>query len=106
MRGLEYKKFSNPLQQKLKEDCQKIAQNADLLVPADKTRNYYSLEKEKYKELINKDIQKSYKKASDIVVESVDIEQRTIVESLDLTCQDLCQADGRHIQSTMARTQV
>ena len=63
MRGLEYKKFSNPIQKKLKEDCQKIAQNAD-------------------------------------------VEQRNIVESLDLTCQDLCWADVRHIQSTMARTQV
>ena len=63
MRGLEYKKFSNPIQKKLKEDCQKIAQNAD-------------------------------------------VEQRNIVESLDLTCRDLCRADGRHIQSTMARTQV
>ena len=89
MRGLEYKKFTNPLQQKLKEDCQKIAQNADLLVPADKTRNYYSLEKEKYEELINKDIQKSYKKASDIVVENVDVEQRNIVESLDLTDRNI-----------------
>ena len=39
MRGLEYKKFSNPLPQKLKEDCTKIAFNANLLVPADKTRN-------------------------------------------------------------------
>ena len=43
MRGLEYKKFSNPIQKKLKEDCQKIAQNDD-------------------------------------------VEQRNIVESLDLTC--------------------
>ena len=33
-----------------------------LIIPADKTNNYYKLSKEQYEGLINKSIQKGYKK--------------------------------------------
>ena len=89
LRGVEFKKFSNPLQMKLKKDRQKVAQNKNLLVPADKTRNYYSLEKDKYVELLSKDIHKSYKKTTHVEAEEIDSEQRNIVESLDLTDRNI-----------------
>ena len=101
LRGVEFKKFSNPLQTKLKKDRQKISQNNKLLVPADKTRNFYSLEKEKYVELLDKDIHKSYKKTTGVEVENIDIEQRNIVENLDLTDRNIFKIQTQHAKISL-----
>ena len=38
---IEMKHFSNNLQEKLKEDKQKIRASVDIIIPADKTGNFY-----------------------------------------------------------------
>ena len=89
MRDVEHKKFSNPLQVQLKNDRQEIAQSNNLLIEADKTRNFYSIDKSDYDEMIKKEINKSYKKATQDDLEKANSEQVKIVEDLNLTDRNI-----------------
>ena len=52
-------------ERKQRNDKLNIAQNKNVLVEADKTRNFYNLDKESYNNLLEKEIHKDYKKAAE-----------------------------------------
>ena len=62
-------KYSDPkrpkseLQRKLAKDVSKIKGETKVIVASDKTSNYYLVEPEAYRSMLNRDIQKVYKKA-------------------------------------------
>ena len=89
MRDVEYRNFSNPLQTELKNDKLKIAQNEKVLVEADKTRNFYKLDKETYNNLLEKEVHKDYKKAEEKDSKTAESEQIEIVENLNLTDRNI-----------------
>ena len=89
MRDVEHKPFSNPLQTQLRNDRQEIEQNTKLLVEADKTRNYYKVEKPEYDNLVKKEIHKSYKKATEDEMKEANDEQINIIKDLDLTDRNI-----------------
>ena len=55
VRNVTFKKFSNAFQRKLKSDRMRIRNENRLIVPADKSSNFYGLEKYDYDELIYSD---------------------------------------------------
>ena len=61
VKNVKFRKYSNSLQRDLKQDKVKIANEPKLIIPADKTSNFYKLEKKDYETLLSKDIQKHYK---------------------------------------------
>ena len=63
--GIKFKKFSNEFQTKLKEDIKNMAKENKMIVAADKTHNFYKVTKEKYDKLLEKNINKDYKKTDE-----------------------------------------
>ena len=51
--------------------CDKIDNEKNIILPADKTNNFYSVEPEKYLDMLNKNIQKEYKKTDRKTIENV-----------------------------------
>ena len=69
----------------LRDDLNKIKREKKLLIPADKTSNYYKLSSEQYKSLITKGIQKEHKKTNEKIVRHVNAEDKRIAEKLELS---------------------
>ena len=72
---IKFKKVSCDFQSKLKEDIKEISSSNKTLTPADKTSNYYRLTTEKYNELLQNSITKTYKKARNSNISKVINEQ-------------------------------
>ena len=59
-----FKPVNNNFLNSLNKDVKHIKNDSNkLLIPADKTTNFYKLEPQKYNELLEQNITKSYKKA-------------------------------------------
>ena len=69
----------------LRNDLNKRKREKKLLIPADKTSNYYKLSSEQYVSLITKGIQKEYKKTNEKIVWQVNAEDKRIAEKLELS---------------------
>ena len=71
-KNIQFRKVNNnKFQNKLKDDLKAIKDEEKVIVAADKTRNYYKMEKERYKDLLNNNITKDYKKVDDNVITDI-----------------------------------
>ena len=84
VRNIKFKKYSNEFQRKLKDDRMKIMNETKVIVPADKSANFYKVEKEDYDNLISKEIHKLYKKATTEEVNKIKTEHTAIVKNLEI----------------------
>ena len=50
--NIEFRQYENNLQKNLKNICEKMEREPKLIVPADKTSNFYKLDTEKYEDLL------------------------------------------------------
>ena len=57
---MRFRSFSNQFQEKLKTDIREMKNEGRIIMAADKTRNHYKIEKNKYKELLRNNITKDY----------------------------------------------
>ena len=76
-KNVEFNKQSNEHQEKLKKDILKISKEERMYVSADKTSNLYLVKPDRYKELLQKNVHKEYKKGSENAVlsdEKADLE--------------------------------
>ena len=64
-KNIEFREVKDSFQKKLKDDLKAIRNDKKVIVAADKTRNYYRMDKERYQELLNNNITKDYKKVDD-----------------------------------------
>ena len=85
IKNIEFRPYSSPFQNNLKRDIQNINNTNEVIVPADKTSNHYGLTTREYEELLQKNIQKDYKKievneiVNDvIIVENLNIHDRVM----------------------------
>ena len=84
----ECKKVKCWFQQKLASDIQdNIKKSSDLLIPADKTSNFYKMDSTAYNGLLQKNITKTYKKVSPNTATSIELEAKEIARRLDLDDQ-------------------
>ena len=84
IRNIEFRPYSNPFQSDLKRDIQNITESTEVIVPSDKTSNHYGLAPGEYEELLQKNIQKDYRKiAEDDILEDIE-EQQEIVKKLNI----------------------
>ena len=74
IQSVEFTKPPNAFQQKVKQDLNKLKQDNRLVIKADKTNNYYKLNKEEYQQLVNKNVQQEYKKSSESNVDRITAE--------------------------------
>jgi hypothetical protein len=84
-----------------------------LIIPADKTSNFYKIDKEQYEELRSKDVQKFYKKGKNQKFQKINKEHIQIATKLDIedrvfkTSQQDCFVTLKdHTQTTHSRCRV
>ena len=82
--SLEMKLHNNPLQEKMKEDMDRIRQTKEMIVPADKTTNLYRIPTEQYRNFLKKNIESEYKKVTETKVEKINVEAATIANNLEI----------------------
>ena len=71
LQNVKFRKRSNPFLSTLKNEVKRITTQKDMIIPADKTSNNYLVPPNKYKQLVEKEINKKYKKANPEEVELV-----------------------------------
>ena len=79
VRNIKFRKKPNQFQQQLKKDVKEIKQESRAHIKADKSNNFYKMKGEDYKKLLEKEIQKEYRKASKNEVKSVENNHKEIV---------------------------
>ena len=55
-----------------------------LLVPADKTSNFYRMDTQSYTDLLQKNVTKIYKKVPPTIINSIEVEAKAIAKKLHL----------------------
>ena len=81
---VKFRKTKDNFQHELKKDLRKIGKSKSLIVPADKTTDYYKVPKFEYENLLLKSIRNSYKKSDNTITNKVNKEARGMVTSLKL----------------------
>ena len=72
-------------QHKLSSDIQENIMKSDkLLVPADKTSNFYKMDTQSYNDLLQKNITKTYKKVTPDTADSIELKAKDIAKKLQL----------------------
>ena len=83
--NIKFRKVTCMFQQKLSSDVYNNTKTADkLLVPADKTSNFYKMDTQSYTELLQKNITKNYKKVPPDITNSIEAGAKTIAKKLHL----------------------
>ena len=67
-KDIEFRNVKEKFQSKLNDDLKNIRSEKKIVVPADKTRNYYKMEKNNFMSLLNT---QEYKKTDDKVVNDI-----------------------------------
>ena len=81
---IKFRKIKDKFQDQLKNDLKEINKSKHVLVKADKTNNYYKVEKSQYTKLLTKNIRKNYKKGEQKFIDQINEEAQTIAKSLKL----------------------
>ena len=85
IRSLKFSPYTNELQRKMQEDIKMINNTKDLIIPADKTVNWFRMKVEDYEKLLLENITKDYKKADYSLVEETNQRAAEIAQKLDLS---------------------
>ena len=84
LQSVEFRNNTNKLQQQLSKDAKDIKSSDKLLIGADKTTNFNRLQQDDYKRLLQENITKDYKKATDTVEKDINNRDKIIAEDLEL----------------------
>ena len=84
IQNIKLRKRSNPFLTTLKKDMSKISDQKDMIIPADKTANKYLVPPNRYMNMIDREIQKSYKKENSENVKKVSDEHVKTAEELEI----------------------
>lgn len=82
--NVSFRRNASSFQKTLAADAKRIKSSTKLLIPADKTANYYSMEARAYKELLHNAITKDYKKTNTAVKSNIHCEAKSIAKDLDI----------------------
>ena len=85
IQNIEFKDVKCNFQNEMNSDIKnKIKRPGSLLIPADKTTNYYTMTPASYDKFIKENVTKTYKKSSDIVANKLDTQSASIAKQLKL----------------------
>ena len=82
--SIKFRQVKCRFQQKLSSDINNIKKTEKLFVPADKTTNFYKMDPPMYKDLLDKNITKTYKKVRPGVAEYIEQEAKSVATKLRL----------------------
>ncbi len=84
IRNIKFRKINNNFQNNLKTTMNNLKHNGKLNVHSDKTGNLYQLEPETYTRLLEREIQKDYRKTRDVTLHDINREGYNITSELEL----------------------
>ena len=84
VQNIEFKSTNKAFQKQLNQDIEKTKKGTRLLIPADKTTNFYKVKPDQYNKLLESNITKDYKKAPDNLETDILKEDKAIAEELKL----------------------
>lgn len=85
VKSVQFNTYHNSLQQTLKQDVKNINSDRKLIIPADKTSNFYRIEPQAYANLLHSHVTKDYKKAGPTVRKSIIAKDTKIADKLELS---------------------
>ena len=84
IRSIEFRNSSDEFQKQLAADITKIKETTSLIIPADKTTNFYSMSVEDYEKLLTENISSTYKKCDGKIVKNINNEAKSIAKELKI----------------------
>ena len=84
IRSIEFRNSSDEFQKQLAADITKIKETKSLIIPADKTTNFYSMSVEDYEKLLTENISSTYKKCDGKIVKNINNEAKSIAKELKI----------------------
>ena len=84
VKEIKFRKMRNNIQQKMYEDMRKFKESGKIFVKSDKSGNLYKIEKEKYREMIFKEVVKNYKKAPPNLEKELNKEAKMLAHKLGI----------------------
>ena len=88
--GVKFRNHSNHFQENLKRDIRKIEAERRMLIAADKTTNHYYMNKEVHDDLLERSLNKDYKKANEAIVRDIIAGDKKITEELEIADRAYC----------------
>ena len=83
-KNLKFRNIKETFQKKLKDDLKDIQNEKKVIVAADKSRNFYKMEKVKYSELLGNSITKDYKIAEEETIKDIEKNDKQVAASLEV----------------------
>ena len=84
VKEIKFRKMRNNIQQKMFEDMRRFKESETIFVKSDKSVNLYKIEKEKYKQMIFKEVVKNYKKAPPDLEKELNNEAKMLAHKLGI----------------------
>ena len=82
--NIKFRKVNKKFQNKLNEDISKIKKSTKAFIPADKTSDFYKLDKTQHDKLLRDSITTTYKKASTDAANIIDSQAKSIDQELNI----------------------
>ena len=82
--NLEFRRTNDKFQKRLKSDIDNIRNSDAVFVPADKTKNLYEMDTQRYRKLLHENVTKHYKHAPRGTYNSVNSEAQNIANDLNI----------------------
>ena len=82
--NIKFRKVNNKFQNKLNEDISKIKKSTKAFIPADKTSDFYKLDKTQHDKLLRDSITTTYKKASTDAANIIDSQAKSMAQELNI----------------------
>ena len=93
IKNIEFRHIRDDFQDQLQEeDIKKINNSTKAFIPADKTANYYQIDKATHNKLLADNITTTYKKANDNTIINFNNEAKTIAANLNIDDRAECMA--------------
>ena len=84
VQNIEFKNADNQFQRQLSNDIDDIKESSRLLIAADKTTNFYKVKPDQYKNLLEINITKDYRKAPETLEKHINLGDKAIATELEL----------------------
>ena len=82
IKNIDLRNVHNKLQEKSKHDITEIRNSNKVIVPANKTRNLYKIEKKDYNEFLSENITKTYRKSNRNKINKLNLDAKKIPNEL------------------------
>lgn len=84
IKKIEFRNTRDEFQDQLQQDIRKINDSTKAFIPADKTTNYYEVDKTTHQKLLTDNITSTYKKANANLIEDINNQAKDIAASLNI----------------------